>query len=182
MRNFLCKCVILLISMVLISGVAYAQVTKVSGNLKKLNSYVKIAVNPFNGNALIVWSQGNAKKNSYGVLYAAEAIRQPDGTFNMLPYFVVSTKPGGHRPSVVYLENTGKFLIAWDDAYYNLNEYRNTYVQRGHDFPNSKTYARTYTPVGLSPPGGVGTLGPIVTLNNTKFELNLGVHAVYIPT
>lgn len=149
----------------------------VSGKMNKLNGFCRIAVNQNSGNGLIVWSQGNAKKNNYGRIYAAELIRQAggggpaDGSYQIgEPFLVSQTKGSNQRPVVVYLEDIGKYLIAWDTAVYDLSAYVNN---RPSPLPSAKILARTYMPgTATGPPGTPGTLGKITTLSDPAFEYN----------
>jgi hypothetical protein len=141
----------------------------VSGDLKRLNNFVKIAVNPANGNALVVWAQGNANNNDYGRVYASELTRQQDGSYAVGPYFLVSPDSGCHnRPSVAWLPNAGKYIITWDTSFYDLNEYWVLNPFTGRPFPAEEVYARTYTP-GL----GAAGLGEQVQISDSVIELNV---------
>jgi hypothetical protein len=141
----------------------------VSGDLRRLNNFVKIAVNPANGNALVVWAQGNANNNDYGRVYASELTRQQDGSYAVGPYFMVSPNSGSHnRPSVAWLPNAGKYIIAWDTSFYDLNEYWDLNPFGGRPFPAEEIYSMTYTH-GLNAAG----LGEQVQISDSTIELNL---------
>ena len=148
----------------------------VSGSLKKLNNFAKVAVCPSDGNALIVWSQGNTKDNSYGRIYASEARHQPDGSYAIQPYFTVGI---GQRPSVIYLAGAAKYFIAWDSSVYDLNEYRGYYLQdQREEFLPCVIRARTYSPGLADPLNGLGT---VVQLSDPLYELNVIANAMDVP-
>ena len=143
----------------------------VSGKLKKLNGLCQIAINQEDGNGLVVWSRGDAKKNDSGNIYGAELIRQADGSYLVGEYFLVSSKKGSHqRPKLVYLEEAGKYLIVWDTAVYDLSVYLDN---RPFPLPGAKILARTYTPTGAAgPTGTVGILGDAATISDSIYEFN----------
>ena len=173
LRRLLCVSIALFL---FASSAAGVDKQLVSGNLKKLNNFAKVAVCPNDGSALIVWSQGNAKDNSYGRIYACEARRQPDGLYAIQPFFLVGI---GQRPTVVYLLGAGKYFIAWDTSLYDLNEYRGYYLEDQREkFPGGVIRARTYSPGPANPADG---LGAVVELSDPVYELNLIANAVDVP-
>jgi hypothetical protein len=149
----------------------------VSGDLKRLNNFVKIVVNPANGNALVVWAQGNANNNDYGRIYASELTRQQDGSYVVGSYFMVSPNSGSHnRPSVAWLPNAGKYIIAWDTSFYDLNELKKLEKLLQRPFPGAEILARTYTPGS----GGEAGLGEMLTVNDSAIELNVVANVIPI--
>lgn len=164
----------------LFGGISTAQQQLVSGNMKKLNGFCRIAINPDNGNGLIVWSQGNAKKNTYGRIYAAELTRQTDGSYVVgQPFLISSSKGSNQRPCVAYLKNVGKYLVVWDTSVYDLSVYVDN---RPFPLPAAKILARTYTPSAAATSGPAGALGNITTLNDPEYEYNSICNVVPIYT
>ncbi len=143
----------------------------VSGNLKKLNDKVRVAINPADGNALAVWAQGDATNNSYGRVYGTELIRQPDGSYVANAPFLISPDTGSHqRPVVRYLTKAGKYLVAWDTSYYDLSYFLTLDPVDDRPFAPADVNARTYSPTGVAGTAQ-GTLGTQAKLNDAAITL-----------
>jgi hypothetical protein len=158
---------------------AVGQAQLVSGNLKKLNGNVRIAVDPAGGNGLIVWCQGDLKDNEKGKIYGAEVWRQEDGSYLTGEPFVISgSGDSNQRPALAFLPNTGKYMIAWDQSLYDPK----AFIEGGgnpHPLPSSPVLARTYTPGTATVPG---TMGGIVTVSDSAYEFNIVADIVLIET
>lgn len=99
-----------------IAAPAFAQeVLTVSGSLKKWNNNVVAKFDRETGDMLVVWSQGDVKKNLAGAIYAA-LLTNNGGNYTLGEPFKVSTGTTGQRPSCIYLPATEQWLIAWDNG------------------------------------------------------------------
>lgn len=95
--------------------------------MKLINRDTAIAVCETDGNALVVWNQSNSKKQEFGRIWAAELVRQPNGTYKALEPFLVSKKSGSNqRPAVQYVPAFGVYMIVWDTG---PREPKTTYIK-----------------------------------------------------
>jgi hypothetical protein len=153
---------------------AAAQPEVVSGSLKKLNGFVRIAVEPAAGNLLVVWSQGDTKNNDYGRIYAAYLERRQDGSYLAGEPFLFSTNKGSNqRPSVAWLPTVSLFIVAWDTSYWDPNEYMKFDHMADRPFAGTQVLARAWNPA-------TAELGQIVTVNQADWELSIGADVVPI--
>ncbi|MBI2838337.1 MAG: hypothetical protein HYX75_08490 [Acidobacteria bacterium] len=154
---------------------------KVSGGIGKINEKVRIAVNPVSGDALVTWSQGDRGDNEFGRVYAADLRRRGDGTYACSAPFLISPDSGSHqRPLVVYLAQTGTYLVVWDTAYRDLGCFLTLDPVDDRPFRSSDVLVRTYTPPS-SVVRSSGHLGRIIKLNAAGVALAAMPFAVAMP-
>lgn len=140
----LSACLAVVLTVVFCAPLLPAQETfTVSGNLKKWNHDVVAKYDRETGDLLVVWSQGDVKKNLYGVIYAVLCTRVGAG-YDIGQPFMVSTGTTGQRPDCIYLPATEQWLIAWDNGPRDILEPAGAapaggYVSAGLDY---RTYHR----------------------------------------
>jgi len=133
----------------------------ISGKVKPLNRDVELAADPVSRNGLAVWNQSN-KKQGFGHIWAAELIRQADGSYEVGKAFQVSTNGGNQRPTVEYLPDLDVYMIMWDTG------------PRDPDamgVATSRILSRIYTPTGTAREAArAGTLEPVVSMTDNLAE------------
>lgn len=139
-----------------------------SGRVKPLNQGVQLAVDPESGNGLAVWSR-NKRRQNFGQIWAAEIIRQDDGSYESRKPFRVSTKSPAQRPTVEFLPEFGFYMIFWDEG--ARDPERTT--------KSSRIMSRLYEPADDGTRARPGDLGPEVDMTGNG-DVNLSPAVTYL--